>query len=100
MSNIVTEGDDWEFDDNSYDICDGFFSCLPLLNIVSAATRVPAHVRAGFNSSITWDRAHLLAFDIPANAGRVQVNIDGSHANLEVDTEHCFGKADGSARHH
>ena len=100
ISNVVTDGDDWEYDDNSYDICDGIFSrCAFLLNIVSAATRVPAHVRAGFNSSITWDRAHLLTFDIPANAGRVQVNIDGSHANLAVDTEQCFGEADGSAAH-
>ena len=100
LSNVVTDGDDWEYDDNSYDICDGIFSCCAfLLNIVSAATRVPAHVRAGFNSSITWDRAHLLAFDIPANAGRVQVDIDGSHADLAVDTEQCFGEADGSASH-
>jgi hypothetical protein len=97
-SNIVTDGDDWEFDDNSYDICDGIFSrCAFLLNIASAATRVPAHVRAGFNSSITWDRAHLLAFDIPPNAGRVQVDIDASHLDLEVDTEQCFGNASGSA---
>jgi hypothetical protein len=100
-SNIVTEGDDWQFDDNSYDICAGILSSCPfLLNIVSAATRVPAHVRAGFNSSITWDREHLLAFDVPANAGRVQVDIDGSHADLEVETENCFGEADGSALHH
>ena len=100
-SNIVTEGDDWEYDYNSYDICAGIISrCAFLLNIASAATRVPAHVRAGFNSSITWDREHLLAFDVPANAGRVQVDIDGSHVDLEVDTENCFGDADGSASHH
>jgi hypothetical protein len=98
-SNIVTEGDDWEFDDNSYEICAGFISCPFLLNIASAATRVPAHVRAGFNSSITWDRQHLLAFDVPANAGRVQVDIDGSHVDLEVETENCFGTALGSALH-
>ena len=98
-SNIVTEGDDWEFDDNSYEICAGIFSrCAFFLNIVSAATRVPAHVRAGFNSSITWDRAHLLAFDVPANAGRVQVDIDASHLDLAVDTEQCFGDAKGSAQ--
>ena len=97
-SNIVTEGDDWEYDDSSYDICAGILSrCSFLLNIVSAATRVPAHVRAGFNSSITWDRQHLLAFDVPANAGRVQVDIEGSHVDLAVDTEDCFGDADGSA---
>ena len=97
-SNIVTEGDDWEFDDNSYDICDGFVApCPVLLDIVSDATRVPAHVRAGFNSSITWDRSHLLTFDIPANAGRVQVDIKGSHVDLEVETENCFGTARGSA---
>jgi hypothetical protein len=96
-SNIVTEGDDWEFDDNSYDICAGFVACPILLDIVSNATRVPAHVRAGFNSDITWDRAHLLAFDIPANAGRVQVDIDGSHVDMEIETENCFGTARGSA---
>ena len=100
-SNIVTEGDDWEYDDSSYDICAGILSrCSFLLNIVSAATRVPAHVRAGFNSSITWDRQHLLAFDVPANAGRVQVDIEGSHVDLQVDTEDCFGDAAGSAMHH
>ena len=51
-SNVVTDGDDWEFDDNSYDICAGIVTCPFLLNIASAATRVPhtsapARVRGG-----------------------------------------------------
>ena len=101
LSNVVTEGDDWEYDDDSYEICTGTIpSCPFLLNIVSAATRARAHVRAGFDSSVTWDRAHLLAFDVPANAGRVQVDIDASHVDLEVETEQCFGHADGRASHH
>ena len=98
ISNVVTEGDDWEFDENSFEICGGDIFCPPFLNIAFAATRVSAHVRAGFNSSISWDRAHLLAFDIPANAGLVQVGIDVTQEDLEVETEVCFGNPDGSAQ--
>ena len=98
ISNVVTEGDDWEFDENSFEICGGDVSCLPFLNIAFAATRVAAHVRAGFNSSISWDRAHLLAFDIPANAGLVQVEVDVTQEDLDVETEVCFGNPDGSAQ--
>ena len=97
ISNVVTEGDDWEFDEDSFEICGGDISCLPFLNIAFAATRVSAHVRAGFNSSISWDRAHLLAFDIPANAGRVQVEVDVTQEDLDVETEECFGDPEGSA---
>ena len=97
-SNVVTEGDDWEYDENSFEICGAGTICPPFLNIAFDATRVSAHVRAGFNSSISWDRAHLLAFDIPANAGRVQVAVDVTQEDLEVETEVCFGNPDGSAQ--
>jgi hypothetical protein len=96
-SNIVTSGDDWAFDDNTYEICNPSAACPTLFDVASSATRVPAHVRAGFNSSITWDRAHLLAFDIPAGAGRVQVDVDASQLDLDVAVEDCFGSAWGFA---
>ena len=98
IGNVVTKGDDWEFDESSFEICGGGTFCPPFLNIAFAATRVSAHVRAGFNSSISWDRAHLLAFDVPADAGVVQVEIDVTQEDLEVETEVCFGNPDGSAQ--
>jgi hypothetical protein len=96
VSNIETEGDDWEFDDDAYAICrSNLLLCDPPLNIVAGATAVAVNVRAGFNSSITWTRAHLLTFDVPAGAGDVEVEIDGVQSDINVSVEHCFGRAFG-----
>ena len=96
ISNIVTSGDDWRYDESSFEICRDFVRCLPLLNITAEATNVRAHVRAGFDSSIEWDRDHLLTFDVPPNAGDVEVEVDGAGVDIQIDVEDCFGFASGS----
>jgi hypothetical protein len=95
VSNIETEGDDWAFDDDAYAICPEIVGCTPPLNLVpnpTVATVVRANVRAGFDSSITWTRAHLLTFDVPA--GDVEVEIDVAADDVSEIQEDCFGVAD------
>lgn len=96
ISHIVTSGDDWKFDENAYEICrDGF--CPPVVDVVAGATSVRAHVRAGYDSSIEWNREHMLTFDVPPNAGDVEVEIDGAGVHIQIDEEDCFGRSGGYA---
>jgi hypothetical protein len=99
VSHITTSGDDWTYEQSAFRICRDFLRCSPLADIAAGATNVRAHVRAGFNSSITWDRAHLLTFDIPASptARDVEVEIDGAGVDIAIDSEDCFGTAWGWA---
>jgi hypothetical protein len=97
VSNLESHGDQWETSDSSVTICHDFIACTPLFSVLGTATTLQAQARAGFNSSVTYQKADLLTFDIPANAGEVEVGVTTGVDRADVDTENCFGIASGRA---
>jgi hypothetical protein len=97
VTDLATDGGQWETADGAETICHDFLPCSPVFRVLGQATNVEAQARAGFGSSVTYDKADLLTFDVPANAGQVQVELFGETFDVDVDTEDCFGTAWGLA---
>ena len=79
------EGGDWDTSDE----------LQLVIGVDGEATNVTTHAKAGFDSWASHKKYHLMDFDVPANGGDVEVEID-RFATEEAKLDDCFGFASGS----